>query len=64
MSGGRFHQQDGEMLEQVDQRGCGCPIPGGVYDQVGWGPEQSGLVFDLAIGNPACDSAGLEFGDS
>lgn len=26
------------------QRGCGCPVPGGVQDQVGWGPGQPELV--------------------
>ena len=33
-----------EALEQVAQRGCGCPIPGSVQGQVGWGFEQPGLV--------------------
>ena len=27
---------------------------GGVHGQVGWGPGQSDLVLDLAVGNPAC----------
>jgi len=31
-------------VEQVAQRNCGCPIPGSVQDQVGWGFEQPGLV--------------------
>ena len=31
-------------LEQVAQRGCGCPLPGSVEGQVGWGFEQPGLV--------------------
>jgi len=26
------------------QRSCGCPLPGSVQGQVGWGFEQSGLV--------------------
>ena len=26
------------------QKGCGCPVPGGVQGQVGWGPGQHGLV--------------------
>jgi len=34
------------------QRGCGCPISGGVQGQVGCGPGQSDLVFNLAAGNP------------
>ena len=27
----------GEALEQVAQRSCGCPLPGSVQGQVGWG---------------------------
>uniref|UniRef100_A0A8C3KPG3 Homeobox protein cut-like n=1 Tax=Calidris pygmaea TaxID=425635 RepID=A0A8C3KPG3_9CHAR len=30
--------------EQVAQGSCGCPIPGGVQGQAGWGLEQPGLV--------------------
>ena len=41
------------MLEQPAQRGCECSISGGVQDQVGWGPEQPGLVPDLEVGGPA-----------
>jgi len=40
-------------MEQVAQRGCGCPISGGVQGQVGWGPGQPGLVAVLEVGNPA-----------
>ena len=36
--------EGGEALAQVAQRGCGCPIPGSVQGQVGWGFEQPGLV--------------------
>jgi len=32
------------------QRGCGCPIPGGVQGQAGWGPGQL-----WEVGGPACD---------
>jgi len=42
------------VLEQAAQRGCGCPIPGGVQGQVGWGPGQPGLVLSVAVGGPAC----------
>ena len=28
----------------TEVRGCGCPIPGSVQGQVGWGLEQPGLV--------------------
>jgi len=41
--------ESGEVLEQAAQRGCGCPIPGDVQGQVGWGPGQPGLV----VGDPA-----------
>jgi len=32
------------ILEHVAQRSCGCPIPGGVQGQAGWGFGQPGLV--------------------
>jgi len=34
----------GEVLEQVAQRSCGCPIPGSVQGQAGWSFEQPSLV--------------------
>jgi len=49
MSGEVLHTERGEVLAQAAQTGCGCPIPGGVQDQVGWGPVQ-----DLEVGGPAC----------
>ncbi|GAB0188666.1 hypothetical protein GRJ2_001331900 [Grus japonensis] len=36
--------EGGEALEQVAQRSCGCPMPGNVQGQVGWGFGQRGLV--------------------
>jgi len=42
------------VLEQGAQRDCGCPIPGGVQGQVGWGPGQPGLVLNVEVGGPAC----------
>ena len=34
-----------ETLQHVAQRGgCGCPHPGGIQGQGGWGFEQPGLV--------------------
>ena len=36
--------EGGETPEQVAQRSCGCPIPGSVQGQVGWGFEEPGLV--------------------
>ena len=46
------------MLEQVVYRGCGCSIPGGVRDLVGWGPGQPGLLPYLEVGGPACGGGG------
>ena len=42
------------MLEQAAQRGCGCPVPGIVQGQVGWGPEQPGLVLNGEFDGPTC----------
>ena len=39
----------GGTLEQAAQGGCGCPIPGGIQGQAGYGSGQPGLV----VGNPA-----------
>ena len=36
--------EGGEALAQVAQRSCGCPLPGSVQGQVGWGLEHPGLV--------------------
>ena len=49
-----YEYESGEVLARAAQRGCGCPIPGGVQGQVGWGPGQPGLVPDLEVGGPAC----------
>ena len=54
--------ESGEVLEQAAQRGCGCPIPQGVQDQVGWGPGHPALVLDMEVGGPAC-SRGLGLDD-
>ena len=43
-SGEVLYCESGEVLERAAQRGCGCPVPGGVQGQVGWGPGQPGLV--------------------
>lgn len=32
-----LYSDGGEVLERVAQRSCGCPIPGSVHGQVGWG---------------------------
>jgi len=39
-----FYSEVGEAVKQVAQKDCGCPIPGGVQDQVGWGPGQPHLM--------------------
>jgi len=39
-----LHHEGGEALAQAAQRSCGCPVPGSVQGQVGWGCEQPGLV--------------------
>jgi len=46
-----LHYESGEVLEQPRDAPS---IPGGVQGQVGWGPEQPGLVLDMEIGGPAC----------
>ena len=43
----------GEALAQAAQSSCGCPIPGNVQGQVGWGFGQA----DLLEGVPALDRA-------
>lgn len=47
----KFLLWGGEALEQDAQRDCGCPVPGSVQGEVGWGFEQP----DLAEGVPAYD---------
>ena len=53
---GQSFTDRGEVLEQAAQRGSGCSVPGGVQDQVGQSPGQYGLVPNLEVGGPACDS--------
>ena len=53
-----FHPEGDDMLEQVAQGGCGCPIPGGIQGQAGCGSGQPGLV----VGDPA-SSRGLKLDD-
>jgi len=53
-----FYREVGEALAQAAQRGCGCPMPGGVQGQVGWGPGQPDLVPDVVVGTPACSWEG------
>ena len=48
-----LYYESGEVLEQAAQRGCGCPVPGGVQGQVRWSLGQPGLVLDMEVGLPA-----------
>ena len=57
-----LYQENGEVLEQAAEKGCGCPVLGGVQDQVAWGSVQPGLVLHMEVGGPAC-SMRLELGD-
>ncbi|GAB0191433.1 cAMP-dependent protein kinase inhibitor alpha [Grus japonensis] len=36
--------EEKDLVDKVAQRSCGCPIPGSVQAQTGWGFEQPGLV--------------------
>ena len=49
-----LYRDNGEVFEQAAQKGCGCCIPGGVQDHVGWDLAQPDLVLDLEVGGPAC----------
>ena len=51
----KFFTQSGDILEEVAQGGCGCPIPGSIQGQAGCGSGQPGLV----VGDPA-HSRGLK----
>ncbi|GAB0180812.1 hypothetical protein GRJ2_000546500 [Grus japonensis] len=39
-----FYDEEGETLEQIAWRSCGCPLPGNIQGQIGWGFEQPDLV--------------------
>ena len=54
----KFFTEGGDVLEQVAQGGCGCPIHAGTQGQAGCGSGQPGLV----VGDPA-HSRGLELDD-
>jgi len=43
------HPEEGHRNDPRDEH-----LPGGVQDQVGWGPRQPSLVPDLEIGGPTC----------
>jgi len=42
-----LYRESGEVLAQAAQRGYGCPIPGGVQEQVECSSGQSSLVLDM-----------------
>jgi len=52
-----FHDEGGETLEQVAQRGGGCPIPANIQGQAGRGSEQPGLGEDV---HAYCRGVGLD----
>jgi len=53
----RFYNNGGEALEQIAQRGGGCPVPGDIQGQAGSGSEQA----VLAVGAPVhCREVGLD----
>ena len=58
---GKFFTKSGEALQQAAQRGCGCPIPGGVQDQVGWGPGQPGPEVECGGWWPSMCHGGWRF---
>jgi len=39
-----FHTEGDEALQLVAEKGCGCPIPGGIQGHTGCGSGQPGLV--------------------
>jgi len=51
-----LYWESGEVLQQAAQRGCGCPLPGRIEGQVGWGFEQPGLVLNVEVGGSACST--------
>ena len=58
-----FYYEDGEALEQVAQRSCGCPIPGGVQGQDGWSSEQPKIVKGVPAHGRGLDKLHLGGGD-
>ena len=52
-----LNRESGKVLEQAAQRGCECPVPGGVQGQVEWGPRRPGLVLNVEVDGPGCGRA-------
>jgi len=42
----KFFTQSGDILEEVAQGGCGCPISGDMQGQAGCGSGPPGFVID------------------
>jgi len=49
------------LTPYIAQRGCGCPVPGSVQGQVGWGSGQPSLVLHMKGGGPDCGKEGWRF---
>jgi len=47
-------------LEQVAQKDCGCPLPGDIQGQAGWGSEQRGLEGDVPAYRSVLELDGLK----
>ena len=45
----QFFTQCSEAVAQAAQRSFGCPTPGTVQGQAGWGPGQHQLVEDIQL---------------
>ena len=43
-----FYSEVDEALAQAAHRACGCSIPGGIEDQVGWDPDL--VALPVAVG--------------
>lgn len=41
-----FYYKGDQPLEQIAHRNCGCPMPGSIQSQAGWGFEKSVLAKD------------------
>jgi len=53
----RFYNNGGEALEQIAQRGGGCPLLGDIQGQTGQGSEQPDLAVDVPV---HCRGVGLD----
>jgi len=51
---GKFFTEGGEVVKEAAQRGCGCPIPGGIEARLAGAHGQPHLILHLEAGSPAC----------